>query len=143
MKKIIIGSDHAGYHVKELIKKYLEKKKIPYEDVGGKSPYCADDYPDIAKKAAKKVLKSKGLGILVCGTGTGMAIAANKVKGIRAAFCFDSYSSKMARQDNNANILALRERKFPKKKIIPIVAEFLKNDFSGIARHKRRIKKLE
>ena len=102
-----------------------------------------DDYPDYAFKVAKAVAKHKGSkGILVCGTGIGMGIAANKVRGIRAAMAYDLYSAKMSRLHNDSNILELRGRKFPYKKNEQIVMAWLKTPFSGGARHKRRIAKL-
>lgn len=141
--KIILGSDHAGYKVKGKIKKFLEKHEIEYEDIGTNSERPVD-YPDYAKKAAKKVAKSKNLmAILVCGTGTGMTIAANKIKGIRAVAAYDEYSAKMSRNDNDSNILGLRGRNFPYNKIEKIVKMWLKTPFSGKTRHKRRIGKIK
>ena len=129
--------------LKEKLKNYLDKKKITYEDVGTYSLKSVD-YPDYAKKVAKKVVKKKDtLGILVCGTGTGMAIAANKIKGARATVAYDNYSAKMSRIDNNSNILALRDRNFPYKKTQMIVNTWINSKFSGKSRHKRRIKKIE
>ena len=140
--KIIIGSDHAGFNVKEKLKKYFDKRKINYEDIGTNSLESVD-YPGYAKKVARKVVKKKNtLGILICGTGTGMVIAANKVKGARAVAAYDAYSAKMSRNDNNVNILALRGRYFPYKKIQSIVNIWINTKFSGKSRHKRRIKKL-
>ena len=139
--KIIIGSDHAGYPLKEDLKKFLEKKKIPYEDAGvfNKKP---SDYPDIAFKVAKEVASGKGKGILICGTGTGMVIAANKVKGIRAALAYDNYSAKKAKEDNNTNILCLRGRFFSHDTAKKVVSTWMKTKFSGETRHKRRINKI-
>ena len=141
--KIIIGSDHAGFKLKKKLKKYLEKKKIAYEDVGTDSEKSVD-YPKFAEKVARKVAKDKLYkGILVCGTGTGMVIAANKVKNIRAVAAYDTYSAKMSRLDNNANVLGLRGRGFPFKKIQNIVNVWLKTSFSGKTRHKSRLKEIE
>ena len=141
--KIILGSDHAGYKVKEKIKKLLGKYKIEYEDIGTNSEKPVD-YPAYAKKAAKKVAKNKDrMAILVCGTGTGMTIAANKIKGIRAVAAYDEYSAKMSRKDNDANVLGLRGRNFPYTKIEKIVKMWLQTPFSGNKRHKRRISKLD
>lgn len=142
--KIIIGSDHAGYRIKEKIKNYLDKLKINYEDVGADSFEEKDDYPDFAAKAARKVAKDKNTkGILVCGTGVGICIAANKVKGIRAVAAYDSYTAKMSRNHNNANILCLRGRNFPFWKTKMILKTWLDSGFSGDERHKRRIAKIE
>ena len=140
--RIIIGSDHAGFNLKEKLKEYFDKKKIKYEDVGTGSLERVD-YPDYAKKVARKVVKEKNSrGILICGTGTGMVIAANRIKGARAVVAYDTYSAKMSREDNNANILSLRGRHFSYKKIQSIVNIWLNTKFSGKSRHKKRIKKL-
>ena len=115
------------------------------EDVGSFSDKKPDDYPDFAKIVAKDVVKDKTgkvKGILICGSGTGMAMAANKVKGVRAAMVYDNYSAKMARHDNDANIACLRGRGFSKEKSLSITKVFLKTKFSKIPRHKRRIAKL-
>jgi len=114
---VIIASDHAGFRMKENVKEYLRRKKIEYEDLGTESLKSVD-YPDYAIKVAEKVTKNKNTrGILICGTGTGMAIAANKVKGIRAVAAYDAYSAKMSRIDNDTNVLGLRGRFFPFEKI--------------------------
>jgi len=124
------------------LKSYLDKLDSSYEDLGTQSDNAVD-YPDIAKKVCKKVLKDKGSkGILICGTGTGMCIAANRHKGIRAAVAYDTYSAKMSRIDNDANVLCLRERKFDVKILKRIVKAWLETSFSKKARHKRRVKKL-
>jgi ribose 5-phosphate isomerase B len=140
--RVIIASDHAGLRLKEKVKKYLARKKIEYEDLGTKS-FKSVDYPDYALKVAEKVAKNKNTrGILVCGTGTGMTIAANKVKGIRAVAAYDAYSAKMSRIDNDTNVLGLRGRFFPLEKIKKIITVWLDTPFSGEKRHKRRIKKI-
>ncbi|MDA3855226.1 MAG: ribose 5-phosphate isomerase B [Candidatus Woesearchaeota archaeon] len=141
-KKIYIGSDHAGFKSKEKIKKILTKLNYEYVDMGPNNDERSVDYPLFAAKVAKAVLKNESKGILICGSGTGMQIAANKIKGIRAAFSYDSYSAKMARQDNDANILTLRGRKFPSLKYKSIVKAFLETKFSGEERHQRRIEQL-
>ncbi len=140
--KVIIASDHAGFILKEKLKKYLSRKKIEYEDFGTDSPESVD-YPDYALKVAKKVAGNKNLrGILVCGSGTGMTIAANKVRGIRAVAAYDAYSAKMSRLDNDSNILGLRGRFFPFERVKKIVNVWLTTPFSGKPRHKRRIGKI-
>lgn len=140
--RVIIASDHAGLRLKEKVKKYLARKKIEYEDLGTES-LTSVDYPDYALKVAEKVAKNKNTrGILVCGTGTGMTIAANKVKGIRAVAAYDAYSAKMSRKDNDTNVLGLRGRFFPFEKIKKIITVWLDTPFSGEKRHKRRIKKI-
>lgn len=141
MNKIYLGSDHAGFKAKEEIKKILKNKNIDFEDIGTFNEESVD-YPDYAKEVALKTVKSHSLGILICGSGTGMQIAANKIKGARAAFCFDEYSAKMAREDNDANILTLRAREFDHKKYEEIILTFLKTNFSNKPRHKNRIKKI-
>jgi len=141
--KIIIGADHAGYRLKEEIKEYLAGRGHNIEDIGASAKKTKDDYPDYAKKAAKKIQKNKKTkAILVCGTGTGMCIKANRYKGIRAAVIFDNYSAKKSRQDNDANIACLRARHFDTNKAKKLVNTWLNEKFSGKKRHKRRIKKL-
>ena len=141
-QKVILGADHAGFKLKEKLKKYFKKENILYEDLGASSEKYVD-YPDYAFKVAQKVSKNKDVkGILICGTGTGMVIAANKVKGVRAVAAYDAYSAKMSRLDNNANILGLRGRNFPYKKIENIVSIWLKTPFSKEKRHKKRISKI-
>ncbi len=139
---LYIASDHAGFKLKEYIKQYFNKKKIKYKDLGA---YSEDrvDYPLYAKKLALKVKKEKTKGILICGTGTGMAIAANRIKGIRAALAYDNYSAKMSREHNDANVLCLRGREINFKKQIPIVNTWLTTKFSNILRYKKRIKMLD
>jgi len=140
--KVIIASDHAGYRQKERIKKYLKRKKIEFVDLGTDSLETVD-YPDYALKVAEKVAKNKDYrGILVCGTGTGMTIAANKVKGIRAVAAYDAYSAKMSRIDNDTNILGLRGRFFPLEKSKKIISIWLNTPFSGEKRHMKRIKEI-
>ncbi len=144
MKKLVVylGADHAGFDVKEEIKKFLDKKRIKYEDLS-KEYDGRDDYPDHAFRVAGEVAKHKGsMGILICGTGTGMTIAANKVKGIRAVAAYDAYTAEMSRRHNDSNILGLRGREFPIKKIKEIVEIWLTTEFSGEERHDRRIRKI-
>jgi len=140
-KKICISSDHAGFAVKEFIKDAIIKSNISITDLG---PFIEKsvDYPDYAKKVSKRVSEKKSeIGILVCGSGTGMAISANKMKGIRAAVGYNLKSTQLSRQHNNANILCLGSRLTKKKDISKIVSTFLSTKFEG-GRHKRRIKKL-
>ncbi len=141
--KVFLGSDHAGFKLKEEIKKFLEKKGIKYADMGTDSEEPCD-YPDYAKKVAKEVAKNKNdLGVLVCGTGTGTAITANKVKGVRAAQATNTFLAKMAREHNNANILSLGARVNTPKEALEMVDVFLNTPFSNEERHKRRVKKME
>ena len=141
MKKIFIASDHAGYKLKEFIKSYFIKKEIPLIDLG---PFEMEsvDYPDYAKKITRRlVAKKSDAGILVCGSGTGMAITANKTKGIRAAVCYNSKSTRLSREHNNANIIALGSRLIKKKDAMKLIKIFLNTKFEG-GRHLRRVKKI-
>lgn len=140
---IVLGSDHAGFRLKEAIKAHLVKKRTNIVDVG---VYCEQpaDYPDIARRLVWVMKKKKGnKGILICGTGIGMCMAANRHKGIRAAVAYDKYSAEMARKDNDANVLCLRGRKVNIKEQIKLVDIWMKTGFSGKARHSRRIRKLD
>jgi len=141
LKKIFLSSDHAGYKLKELIKLHLDKKKIKYSDLG---PYDHGrvDYPDYAHKVAKKVkTNSNHVGILVCGSGMGMNIAANRHKKIRAAQCFNLKSTKFSRLHNDANIITLGSRLLTNKNALSCVNVFLDTKFEG-GRHAKRIKKI-
>ena len=140
-KKVCIASDHAGFNLKELIKDHLINKHVSIFDLG---PYenKSVDYPDYAKKLAKRVKARKSdIGILVCGSGTGMAISANKTKGIRAAVCYNLKSTRLSRQHNNANIIALGARLTKKKLSLKLVEVFLRTKFEG-GRHLRRVNKI-
>ena len=141
MKKIFISSDHAGYKLKEAIKLHLTKKKLSFQDMG---PYNDNrvDYPDFAHKVARRVkLKKNNVGILVCGSGMGMNIAANRHKNIRAAQCFNLKSTKLSRLHNDANIITLGSRLLSKKNALSCVGVFLNTKFEG-GRHSKRIKKI-
>ena len=141
MKKIFISSDHAGFKLKEEIKSHLSKKKISFKDIG---PFNDDrvDYPDYAHKVARKVKTNKNnVGILVCGSGMGMNIAANRHKNIRAAQCFNLKSTKLSRLHNDANIITLGSRVLSKKLALNCVIVFLNTKFEG-GRHLKRIKKI-
>jgi len=141
LKKIFLSSDHAGFKLKEFIKIHLDKKKISYTDLG---PFNSDrvDYPDYAHKVAKKVkTDKKHIGILVCGSGMGMNIAANRHKNIRAAQCFNLKSTKLSRLHNDANIITLGSRLLTKKNALNCVSVFLNTKFDG-GRHAKRIKKI-
>ena len=140
-KKICISSDHAGYEIKEFIKEQIIKSKISIIDLG---PFLKKsvDYPDYAKKVSNRVSQRKSdLGILVCGSGTGMAISANKTKGIRAAVGYNIKSTQLSRQHNNANVLCLGSRLTKRKDIKKIIKIFLNTKFEG-GRHLRRVKKI-
>lgn len=139
--KIALGSDHGGFALKEAIKVYLEQKGISYQDYGCYNLESVD-YPDVAFNVAGNVADGKNpLGILICGTGIGMSIAANKVKGIRAALVGDAYSAQMAKEHNNSNILVLGGRVIGEELALHIVETFLNSEFAG-GRHSGRLGKI-
>jgi ribose 5-phosphate isomerase B len=141
--KVIIGSDHGGFKLKETIKEYIKELGYNIEDLGTNSTESVD-YPVYAKKVAEEVKKDKDkLGILMCGTGLGMCMTANKFKGIRAALCYNESSAKLAKQHNNVNILCLGGREFKEELAKKITKIFLETPFSNEERHKRRIKEIE
>ena len=138
-----IGSDHGGFHLKEEIIKYLKDNNIPFKDYG---TYSTDavDYPIYGKKVANDVANGTlEKGILICGTGIGISISANKVKGVRAALCHDVFSAKATREHNNANILCMGERVIGVGLALEIVKAFLETPFSNDERHIRRINMIE
>ncbi|MBN8701473.1 MAG: ribose 5-phosphate isomerase B [Bacteroidetes bacterium] len=140
--KLSIGSDHAGFTLKEVIKTKLSKENFVINDCG---TYSLDsvDYPDFAHKVATSVVnKEVELGILVCGTGNGVAIAANKHKGIRAALCWNKEIAALAKQHNNANIISLPARFITDNEAIEIINTFLNATFEG-NRHQKRIEKID
>ncbi|WP_297407044.1 ribose 5-phosphate isomerase B [uncultured Cetobacterium sp.] len=140
--KIALGADHGGFGLKEIIKSHLEKKGIEVLDKG---TYSTDsvDYPVYSKAVAQAVLNNEAdYGILICGTGIGISIAANRFKGIRAALCSNSTMAKLTRQHNNANILALGARMTGDVLALDIVDEFLNTSFEG-GRHTHRIEAIE
>ena len=140
MKKIYIASDHAGFKLKNnILSKFSKNKKII--DLGPNSSVSVD-YPDYAKKLSKKIASDKGsFGILICGSGMGMAITANKIKNVRAALCYSNKNTKLSRLHNNANIITLGERLISKNKAINLIKIFLSTKFEG-GRHLRRVKKI-
>ena len=141
LKKVILASDHAGFGLKEEIKKFLIKKREKILDLGTKNTNSVD-YPDYAHLLSKKMKRNKNqLGILVCGSGTGMSMAANKHKNIRAALCYNIKSAKLSRSHNNANVMTIGSRLIKKKVALQCVNAFLKTDFDG-GRHTRRVKKI-
>ncbi|MBN2412579.1 ribose 5-phosphate isomerase B [candidate division KSB1 bacterium] len=138
---IAVGADHAGYELKEKVKEYLEKMDIKVRDFGCFSNENAD-YPDYAVKVAKSIVAGENeWGILICGTGIGISITANKIKGIRAALCCSEYMAKMARKHNNANILAMGGRTTSSEEAEKMIAVFLETEFEG-GRHADRVKKI-
>ena len=141
MKKIFISSDHAGFKLKKEIKSFLKKKKYSFIDLGPNNDNRVD-YPDYAHSVAKKVKINKNYrGILICGSGMGMNIAANRHKNIRAAQCYNVKSTKLSRLHNDANIITLGSRLLSKKNALNCVSVFLKTQFEG-GRQSKRIKKI-
>ncbi|WP_281950683.1 ribose 5-phosphate isomerase B [Nitrosophilus kaiyonis] len=139
--KVYIATDHAGFAVKEFVKKLFLEKGYVVEDLGPDNDKRVD-YPDFAQKVAQKVAENPGSqGVLICGTGIGMSIAANKIKGIRAAEVHDYYTAKMARAHNDANILCFGERVVGKGEIESIVNAWCETEFEG-GRHEERVKKI-
>lgn len=139
---IALGSDHGGFNLKTAIADYLTANSKPYYDFGTDST-AAVDYPDIAQKVATAIINGQcRRGILICGTGIGIMIAANKIKGIRAAVCHDVFSAKMARHHNDANILALGERVVGQGLALEIIEHWLSAEFDG-GRHAQRVAKIE
>ena len=139
---IAIGSDHAGYALKCEMIKHLEEKGVEFIDCGCNGESV--DYPDIAEKTCEKVTSGEAdKAILICGTGVGISISANKIKGIRAALCGDWYSAKYTRLHNDANVLAMGARVVGPGLALKIVDTFLDTPFSGDERHVRRIKQIE
>lgn len=138
---IAIGCDHGGINLKEIIKKFLDEKGLQHKDFG---TYSTDscDYPDYAKKVCEGIISGEcEKGILICGTGIGMSIAANKINGIRAAHVTDTYSARMTREHNNANVICLGERITGCDLALEIVNVYLNAEFQG-GRHQKRVEKL-
>ena len=141
MKKIFISSDHAGYILKEQIKKKFSKKYL-FQDLGTNNSKISVNYPDFAHKLCKKVINNtKNMGILVCGSGTGMSMAANRHKKIRAAVCYTVKNTKLSRLHNDANIITLGSRLTKKDTAFKCIEVFINTKFEG-GRHKKRVKKI-
>lgn len=138
---VIFGSDHAGYPLKEYLKEYLSAKGYHVEDEGPDSE-ASCDYPIFAQKVCQRVLDEKVLGVLICGTGIGMSMSANKIKGIRAALCTNEYLARLTRQHNNANVLCLGQRVTGIGLAASIADAFLEAEFEG-GRHQRRLDLME
>jgi len=140
--RIYLGADHAGFEFKEKLKEVLKRGKYKFEDL---SPFFfdGDDYPDHAFKVAKRVAREKSLGILICGSGAGMAIAANKVRGIRAVESSDVFTAVSSKTDDDTNVLCLRSRKIDFNTIAKIASAWLKAKFKNRAPYTTRVKKIE
>ncbi len=141
MKKVFIASDHAGYNLKSyIIKRFSKKLKI--QDLGTKNSKVSVNYPDYAHKLSKKVASNKkNIGILICGSGMGMSMTANRHKKIRAALCYSVKNTKLSRLHNNANIITLGSRLINKNIVLKCISAFLNTKFEG-GRHIKRIKKI-
>ena len=141
MKKLFISSDHAGYNLKEQIKKKF-KNKYSFQDLGTYNSKVSVNYPDYAHKLCKKVSNdSKNIGILVCGSGMGMSMAANRHKKIRAAVCYSTKNAKLSRLHNNANIITLGSRLTKKNTVFKCIEAFMNTKFEG-GRHIKRVRKI-
>ncbi len=141
--RIAIGSDHAGFKLKDQLIKYLRKKRIQVKDFGTYSEESCD-YPDIAFPVAKAVAAKKfNRGILICGSGVGVSITANRMKGVRAVNVSDVYTAKMSREHGDSNVLCLAGRRLKTPQAVRILETWLKTPFSGEERHRRRIRKID
>jgi ribose 5-phosphate isomerase B len=138
--KIVLAADHAGFELKEKLKKVLTENEIQFEDMSPKL-IEGDDYPDVAFRAAQKVAKTRQKGVFICGTGLGMCIAANKVKGIRATPVYDEAGARISRRDNDSNVLCLGARTTDEKTAISIMKTWLTTGFLE-GRHARRVEKI-
>ena len=141
IKKVFLASDHAGFLLKQLISNFLSKKGIKILDLGPKSSNSVD-YPDFAHRLSSKIKKNgKQLGVLVCGSGIGMEMAANRHKNVRAALCYSVRSARLSREHNNANVITLGARLTNKKLALKCISTFINAKFKG-GRHLRRVKKI-
>jgi ribose 5-phosphate isomerase B len=140
-RRIILGSDHAGYPLKEKCLAHLHEAGYECEDMGTHSLQSCD-YPQFASLVCNRVLETEQSGILICGTGLGMSMSANRFPGIRAALCFNEYSAGMARQHNDANILCLGARVIGEDLALAVLERFLQTDFQG-GRHEERIRLMD
>ena len=139
--RVVIGSDHAGFHLKESIKALLERLGVPYEDVGADSA-VSSDYPDFAQAAARAILEGRAeRGILVCGTGIGMVIAANKIPGIRAALAWNEATARLSRAHNDANVMTVGGRTTSAADVEGMLRAFLTTEYEG-GRHDGRLAKI-
>ena len=140
---LYLGADHAGFSLKEKVKQYLEKKGLEYEDMGNFKKEKRDDYPKYGVKVARKVAGTQNNGILMCGSGQGVAIAANKVKGIRAVYVSTVKEAKLTREHNDANVLCLSGWNTSLEKAKMIIDAWLQASFSSAKRHHRRVNQIK
>ena len=143
MERVYIGSDHRGFELKNRIARFLKGQSIEVVDLGPGAYDKSDDYPDYTEKVCKEVLYYSGKGILICGSGNGVAISANKIKGIYAALCWNEASARMAKQDGSSNVLCLPASHICAEEAEMIVEAWLSDSFSGAERHVRRIEKMK
>jgi RpiB/LacA/LacB family sugar-phosphate isomerase len=140
--RIVIGADHGGYELKDVVRDYLEQQKYEVMDVGTFSPDSVD-YPDYAVKVGQAILDGKAdIGIMICGSGVGACVAINKIPGIRAGLCHDTFSAHQGREDDDINVLCLGARVIGHQLALEIVRTFLNAKFSGLERHVRRLGKV-
>lgn len=142
MSIVFIGSDHRGYELKKMLKEWLRSHEYNCQDVGNNKYDINDDYTDFAIGVAEKTVSDKGLGVVICGSGVGVCIAANKVKGARAALCTTKKQARLAREDDNANILCLGSDLMKIEEAEDILETFLTTKFSSLERHMRRLNKI-
>lgn len=142
--QLFIASDHGGYQLKKRLIRFIKNElKLKVEDMGPKKYVETDDYPDYAIPLAKKVMKTKGRGIVICRNGVGVNIAANKIKGIRAGIGYNIAAAESMMNDDNTNIIALASDHVSQDHAMAIVKRWLESEFSGAARHKRRLGKIQ
>lgn len=140
---IYIGADHRGFNLKEIVKGWLNEMELDFVDVGNSVYDRDDDYPEIAIKLAEKTVADKGKGILICGSGIGVAVAANKVSGARAGLCFSEEQTRAARNDDDMNILCLSSETVDEETNRKIVETFLETVFGSEERYIRRINQIK
>lgn len=143
MSIVFIGSDHRGYQLKQKLREWLTSHDYTPRDMGNENYEIDDDYTDFAIKTAEKVVSNKGLGVVICGSGVGVCIAANKVSGARAALCTTNNQARLAREDDDANILCLGSDLVNEEEAIDILETFLNTMFSSLERHVRRLNKIK
>ena len=144
MMKVYIGADHGGFDLKERLKTYLKRSKYQLIDCGNKKFNKNDDYPVFASRVARKVAKDKNsFGVLICGSGQGVCIAANKIKGIRAALAEHAEDAKLARSDDDCNVICLQGRFTSFDKAKKIVSNFLRTKFKDKTKYKRRVNEIK
>lgn len=142
--RVAVGSDHAGFRLKASILRWLAEHRVPHLDVGALALEPEDDYPDHVAAVARRILEGESdLGIMICGTGQGSCMAANRIPGIRGAACSDTFSARLSRLDNDANVLCLGARVVGEGLALEIVETWLNTAFSGDERHRRRIAKMD